>query len=53
MMMKPYESPSCEIDIIQQEKSFVTGASTEGYPVTPVNPFGPYSTNTMEEDDYE
>lgn len=50
--MKQYESPSCEVDIIMQEKSFMSvTASSDDYPVTPVQPF--HSRGLWEEDDYE
>ena len=40
--MKTYESPFCEMEIIEQEKSFLDGsitASSDDYQVTPVTPF--------------
>ena len=37
--MKKYESPLCDVDWLEMESSFLTGASTEGYPVTPDSPF--------------
>ena len=48
--MKKYESPFCEMEIIEQEKSFLQSvtASSDDYPVTPSNPF---SSNVMEDDD--
>ena len=50
--MKQYESPSCEVDIIMQEKSFMSvTASSDDYPVTSVQPF--HSRGLWEEDDYE
>lgn len=50
--MKQYESPSCEVDIIMQEKSFMSvTASSDDYPVTLVQPF--HSRGLWEEDDYE
>lgn len=50
--MRQYESPSCEVDIIMQEKSFMSvTASSDDYPVTPVQPF--HSRGLWEEDDYE
>ena len=51
--MKGYVSPSCTVDLLEQESSFLTGASSEGYPVTPVNPFGTNSSTMGEEDDYD
>ena len=47
--MKKYESPFCEMEIIEQEKSFLSvTASSDDYPVKPSNPF---SSNVMEDDD--
>ena len=51
--MKIYESPFCEMEIIEQEQNFLqsVSASTDDYPVTPVQPF--HSRGLWEEDDYE
>lgn len=47
--MKKYESPFCEMEIIEQEKSFLSvTASSDDYPVTPVDPF--HSRGLWEED---
>ena len=47
--MKKYESHFCEMEIIEQEKSFLSvTASSDDYPVTPSNPF---SSHVMEDDD--
>jgi hypothetical protein len=39
MAMKKYETPCCEVDLIDMETSFLTGASAEGFPVDQTNPF--------------
>ena len=47
--MKKYESPFCEMEIIEQEKSFLSvTASSDDYPVTQVDPF--HSRGLSEED---
>ncbi len=48
--MKKYESPFCEMEIIEQEKSFLQSvtASSDDYPVTQVDPF--HSRGLSEED---
>ena len=47
--MKKYESPFCEMEIIEQEKSFLSvTASSDDYPVTQVDPF--HSRGLGEED---
>lgn len=51
--MKEYEAPFCEVDLIEMERSFLTGASAEGFSVDKVDPFGNSSSGTMMEDDYE
>ena len=51
--MKAYEAPFCEIDLIEMETSFLTGASAGGFSVNQVDPFGNSSNGTMMEDDYE
>ena len=51
--MKKYESPRCEVDLLDLEADFLTGASAGGFPVDPTNPFGGNSNGVMEEDDYE
>ena len=48
-IMKKYESPFCEMEIIEQEKSFLSvTASSDDYPVTQVDPF--HSRGLGEED---
>lgn len=37
--MKDYKTPSCRVSELVQEASFLTGASSDGYPVDPVDPF--------------
>lgn len=51
--MKQYEAPLCEELLLEQEESFLTGASAGGYPVDPVNPFRSRSRDLMEEDEYD
>lgn len=51
--MKEYEAPFCEIDSIEMEMSFLTGASAGGFSVDRVDPFGNSTNGTMMEDDYE
>jgi len=51
-MIKQYEAPLCEVEWLEMERSFLTGASTEGYPVNPGNPFRTRSYDPME-DDYD
>lgn len=52
--MKQYETPLCEVFLLEMEADFVNGASAGGFPVDPVNPFGSNSDGIMEEDeDYE
>ena len=47
--MKKYESPFCEMEIIEQEESFLSvTASSDDYPVTQVDPF--HSRGLGEED---
>ena len=47
--MKKYESPFCEMVFVEQEKSFLSvTASSDDYPVTPVDPF--HSRGLWEED---
>ena len=49
--MKTYESPFCEMEIIEQEKSFLEGsitAESNDLPVTHVDPF--HSRRVWEED---
>ena len=50
--MKQYETPQCRVRQLEQEVSFLTGASGGGFPVDPTNPFG-NSSGIMEEDGYE
>ena len=51
--MKKYEIPLCEVESLEMETSFLTGASAGGYPSDPVNPFGSRSSGIYEEDDYD
>ena len=48
--MKKYESPFCEMETIEQDKSFLQSvtASSDDYPVTQVDPF--HSRGLWEED---
>ena len=51
--MKTYESPFCEMEIIEQENSFLQSvtASSEDYPITPVTP--PFHSRGLWEEDYD
>ena len=53
--MKKYESPSCEVDFIEQEKVFLDSvtASSEDWPLTPSQPFRSKSMDLWEEEEYE
>lgn len=51
--MKEYTSPSCTVDQLEQEVSFMVGASAGSMGVDQVRPFGAPSYYSDEEDDYE
>ena len=53
--MKKYDSPSCEVDIIEQEKMFLASVETssDDMPITPVQPFRSKSMGLWEEEEYE
>ena len=53
--MRKYDSPSCEVDLIMQEKSILSTTATAGddYPITHSDPFHSRAYGLGEEDDYE
>lgn len=50
--MKHYEAPFCEVDRLETETSFLTGASGGGFPADPKDPFS-NSSGIIEEDEDE
>lgn len=48
--MKKYETPSCEVDLLEQGLSFMADATTSGYGVDQSRPFGARRNNWTEED---
>ena len=53
--MKLYESPSCEVDILVQEKSFMVSNTpiSDDLPVNPSHPFNSRAYGLWEEDEDE